>query len=436
MIKHDVKALERIQKARSMLIMQHVFFGSIALRLKLVEAPVGTMATDGVHIFYDKKFVKEHQLQVLVGVVAHEVYHCIYKHHVRFGDRNPELWNVAGDYRINYDLIKAGFKLPDFVLYDEKYAKMTTEEIYSALERDAAKQEQSEQGKPCDDMQGQGNGQGQGKPAEGQQGQKAGNGHDDSQNGAGKPDRAGKGRFEGYSDPGGMGGVVPFKEHGDGTSTAEQAAHWDQVVREAAMIAKAHNAGNVPGFLERVIAEVLTPKVDWKSELRRFTADATQMDYDWCAPDRRFLHGGTILPGLTPDSLSKLVVLLDTSGSITNKLLSEYSAEVTALLDENVVDKVVVLYVDTQVQAVQEFERGDVVKLKPKGGGGTKFASAMRYIADHHEDAKVLIGFTDLLVREFGNEPEMPVIWAVHGTQAHYNAVSMRPPFGECLHVA
>lgn len=445
MKKVNKEALKKVQSARSMLIMRHIFFGSLVLRLKLVEAPVGTMATDGKCIYYDPNFVIKYSQIILVGVLAHEAYHCIYKHHLRMVGKDPEDWNKAGDYRINWDLIQFGFKLPDFILIDAKYKDSTTEEIYHDLMKQ--KQEQQKQGSA---RQGQGqpqNGKGQGsnKPDKGNGKAEGGKGTGKAENGADKPDKGqgaanaegqGDSFAEDFQDPGGMGGVIPPQNANEPAEVAKQDAEWTRVVQQAVNIARAHNAGTLPGHLERLVKEVLSPKVDWKSELRNLVSDSTQSDYDWNAPDRRFLHGSLVLPGLVPDGLSHIVVMVDTSGSIRQDILDQFAAEITAMLDENVVDKITIVYVDTKVQGTQVFERGEIVKLRPLGGGGTKFGSAIKHIDENYSDAKVLIAFTDLIVSDFGNEPSMPVIWAVHGTDAMFKTVKGRIPYGDVIHAA
>src|SRR5690606_16425701 len=115
------------------------------------------------------------------------------------------------------------------------------------------------------------------------------------------------------------------------------------------------------------------PRVPWEQILRRFIDESLVKTYSWMRPNKRFLHTGLVLPGYVSDSVSHIVSVMDTSGSITDKLVEQYAAEKRALLDEGLADKLTVIYADTKVQNVQTFERGDVVQLDPKGGGGTNF---------------------------------------------------------------
>ena len=108
----------RVTRARSQLIMEHAFFGSLAMRLTVVERnDIDTMATDGKFLFYAKKFLDTVTELVLLFVVAHEVLHCALGHNTRRGGRDRERWNKACDYVVNWMLYKAGFTLPNWCLF-------------------------------------------------------------------------------------------------------------------------------------------------------------------------------------------------------------------------------------------------------------------------------------------------------------------------------
>src|SRR5215472_18639611 len=92
----------RIQKARTALLLDHPFFGSLLFRLKgRSSCSIVTMATDGVSLFYNPEFVERLNAAELAGVLAHEVMHPALQHHTRRGDRNQKRWNIACDYAIN-----------------------------------------------------------------------------------------------------------------------------------------------------------------------------------------------------------------------------------------------------------------------------------------------------------------------------------------------
>jgi predicted metal-dependent peptidase len=129
-------AFKKLSTARSQLILNkgHGFWGSLALRLKLVEdESLPTLAVDGRHIFYNPGFVIELSDSLVRSALAHEVMHCVFDHMKRRGDRKPRKWNQAGDYVINLVLQDAGFEIGSNWLLSPAFRDMTADEIYAQL---------------------------------------------------------------------------------------------------------------------------------------------------------------------------------------------------------------------------------------------------------------------------------------------------------------
>ena len=125
----------RIQKARTALLLDHPFFGSLLYRLKDRESrAIKTMATDGVSLLWNPEFVETLTAATLAGTLAHEVMHPALHHHVRRSGRDPKRWNVACDYAINPLLVDAGLSLPEGVLIENRFRGMSAEQIYNLLE--------------------------------------------------------------------------------------------------------------------------------------------------------------------------------------------------------------------------------------------------------------------------------------------------------------
>lgn len=125
---------DQLTRARTQLILDHPFFGTLALRLPLIERPdIPTAAVDGKHIYYNPDFMAKHSAAQTKTIIAHEVFHCVYDHIGRRNDRNPRKWNQAGDYAINLCLVDAGFEPVKDWLYDTAYKDMSADEIYNLL---------------------------------------------------------------------------------------------------------------------------------------------------------------------------------------------------------------------------------------------------------------------------------------------------------------
>jgi hypothetical protein len=86
----------RLQKARTTLLLDHPFFGSLLFRLKGRESrSIKTMATDGISLFYNPDFVDTLNAATLCGVLAHEVLHPGLQHHVRRSRRKVRLRSLS-----------------------------------------------------------------------------------------------------------------------------------------------------------------------------------------------------------------------------------------------------------------------------------------------------------------------------------------------------
>src|SRR6516225_9083256 len=137
---------QRIVKARAALITAHPFFGALALHLQPVTTTsCPRLATDGRHLFYNVEFLDTITSEELKGIIAHEVYHCALKHHTRRNGRDPKEWNQATDLVINPMVLKAGLKLPTWVLLDPQYNGLSAEQVYRIRQQQRQQQQEREE---------------------------------------------------------------------------------------------------------------------------------------------------------------------------------------------------------------------------------------------------------------------------------------------------
>jgi predicted metal-dependent peptidase len=399
------KARKAVIKARTALLIDQPFFGCLALHLALVEVldpnDVDTMAVDGFYMYYHPPFVLGLSEVHLMGVVAHEVFHCCYKHFSRRGQRNPQVWNYAGDYVINADLKKANIKLPEPHLYDAKYDGMGTEEVYARLEQQMAKMP-----KLIINILG-----GKGK------GSKGDNGKDPTGCG-GVIDAGSKNKKDMNGNP-----LVPDKANRD----------WEANVRIAIGVARQKNAGRVPGYLERLVKELEKPKVNWKDQLRDFVDGNMTKEFSWSRPNRRALASGLLLPGMIPDALHHLVNLIDVSGSVSHELARSMVSESAGALDDGVCDRLTVAYFDTGIRTVDEFMRGDLVQAKTVDGGGTNYTQPLQWLSELG-DVSAAVMLTDMCPSTWQLEdPGVPLLWGAFCPEQYLSTINV--PFGRVIHV-
>lgn len=402
----DRAARDKVIRARTNLLVSNGFFGFLAMHLKLIEANEGnglgkeitTMAVDGFCMYYSPEFVHKLSDVECEAVVAHEVEHCCLQHFSRRGSRNPKIWNIAGDFVINDDLITAGFQLPgtpislDMIgnpkykgvkgyLYDPKLKNMNTETIYDLI--------------PFVEVTiNEGTGDG---------------------------------------DPGGMGGV---RDAPSNAKKSEADQNWETSVRVAVQVAAGNNAGQIPGSLKKLIDYLNKPKVSWRELTRRFIDQSLTKDVSWSRLSRRSVSVGALLPGVISDRLQHLVFFVDISGSISFELCRQMVSECAGALDEGTADMITIVYADTDVHHVDTYYKGDMVVAGQYRGGGTAFSNSFKWLADNAPDASCVIYLTDLEVSDFGVDPGIPVMWAVYSPDHHYDQLAQRVPFGQCIHIS
>src|ERR1700739_4242387 len=140
----------RVRKARTALLLDHPFFGSLLYRLKDRESrAVKTMATDGISLLWNPEFVETLTAATLAGVLAHEVMHPALHHHLRRSGRDLKRWNIACDYAIHPLLVDAGLSLPEGVLIENRFRGMSAELIYNLLESEEGSDADSDSDQPA-----------------------------------------------------------------------------------------------------------------------------------------------------------------------------------------------------------------------------------------------------------------------------------------------
>lgn len=428
---------DRMLKARAWLIVNQPFFATLALYLKLVEDDsCESMETDGVELRYSPAYVKQLTDPELRGTFAHEVLHPACQHHTRRNNRDPELWNEACDYVVNPIVLQAGFKLAEGFLYEPAYKGMGAEEVYSRLKSKAQQnntnqnvQSQSNNTSPSvnTNVNTDNKGLTPSPPVAGA-GQGGTQGTSQAPFTSAAPAHARLGKALGQG-----GRVVDAP---GGTSPAVTLAHtteWHRRVRQASAIAS--GAGLLPDALKELVAKYNTPKMDWRDQLRRFIDDKIVVEHSWVHPNKRMLGLGFILPGSRADGISKLGIVMDTSGSINNKLLSKFCSEIESAMDAGSVAEAIIIQCDAKVQHVERFQMGDPIKMEAHGRGGTLFSPALAWFAANEPDVAALIYLTDLDTSDWGIEPACPIMWGSYGLASTIEQRKKRVPFGEVLYI-
>lgn len=361
-------AEQNISKARVQLLQNHAFFACLAMRLQFIPAEIKTAVTDGVALRYNPDYFNSLPTEELSGVIAHSVMHLALLHHTRRANRDSGKWNKAADYAVNPLLHEAGLALPSDALESPEYTGKSAEQVYNML-----------------------------------------------------PDTPPENNPPGDQNDPGMGDV---EDPPPQVNKQEMEAEMKEAISFATVMAR--RAGEMTEGIDRLIQQVLKPKVDWKTALARFIIEIRPSDYTWTKPAKRYVHLGLLLPSLEAPEPGELILMVDTSGSISEEALNRVGAEAKDIADSFHI-ALYVMYIDAKVTGLQHIEPDEPMRLQPKGGGGTDFRPGFDYIETNDLHPKAVVYLTDGCCSSFPDPPEFPVLWTL------FEDMKFDPPFGEVL---
>lgn len=352
-----------MRKARTALVLQHPFFGALALKLRLEEcATIETADVDGVTLRFNPAYTDKLSVAERIGLWGHEVMHCAMGHVWRRGARDGNAWNWACDYAVDPIIQSAGLTVPDATI-NPAWQGWSAEAIYPHVPKGG--------------------------------------------DGAGAPKRKSFGEMR---DP------QPGPGHAAGTPADMAAAEqeWKVAAIQAAHAAKA--AGNLPGALKAMIEDIHAPRLDWRLLLRKFMTARTNSDYRWSPPNRRYLHYGLYLPSLRSEGVGRIAVMIDTSGSVSAAELAAFQAELNAILEDVRPEAVHLIQCDARVNDTAEYRPEDLpLRLTFKGRGGTDFRPPFAWLEREGISPVAAIYLTDLEGPFPAAAPDYPVMWVSTG---------------------
>ena len=172
---------------------------------------------------------------------------------------------------------------------------------------------------------------------------------------------------------------------------------------------KYRNYGNLPAGLAEKLAEILKdmePKFNWRRVLRLFatSSNSSYIKNTIRRPSRRY---GTV-PGIKIKRRNRLLVAIDTSGSIQQEELLEFFSEIYFIWRQGA--EIQIVECDTHIHKTYNYKGTPPVEVH--GRGGTSFEAPMIYgNQEYRPDA--LIYFTDGYASVPKNLPRFPVLWII-----------------------
>src|SRR3989338_5055445 len=403
---------EKIIRERVQLLLHRPFFGHLTLGLELKELSpeelealppeCRTMATDGKHLYYNPAFVSRLDPKVLQTILAHETMHCALGHLWRQEKRKQLKWNYATDYAINLMLKKEGFSIPANCLCDDKFDGMEAEVIYRKLP------DQKPKGSLMDSHD---KWPGDGKKDKGSkdkdQPPQNGNGTEQApQNNSGTENQEPKNGSDNESEP------QPAQSPSSGDEQDRLAKErQDKLIRAATA---ARMQGKLPGTVDRLIQDILEPKLDWKVILRDLITSLTQSDFRLFPVSKRHLWRNIYLPSLYGEKL-EIAVGIDTSGSVSAKEFQEFIAEIRGITEQFVDFTLYLFFSDAEIHdRVTLSPNEEWPEQFPKKDGGTSFIPVINVVSEEYPQVSALVYLTDGAGSYHEYPPEYPVIWVLN----------------------
>ena len=416
-----------IRKAISSLISTNRFFGVLSLRLRVSSGNVDTITGDGVNLVYNPEWVTTAPHDQIKGAIAHIVYACALKHHLRRGERTEQRWNTASRMVTAELLRRENVWVPDHIPSED----LPIEVVYNMLPEELPKGKKdngrNDDGNNPDDAVlpplgieaalGLGD-----ENDESQEGQKSNDGQNGQQDGQDRQDEQdGQDGQDEQSDPPPPGEI---KDAPEGEEESQDKM-WDRASKQAIQIAK--STGDASGNIEQQFENQHKHRRDWRDILLEYMRSSAPMDYSWAHPNRRYIDQGIYLPTLDGQGMGPIVIAIDTSGSVNDDQVNQAFTEMLTVMDEVKPSLIHVIQCDHDIKDVMSFNPDDPpIEITIKGRGGTRFQPVFDYVKEHQLEPEIMIYMTDLEIWEedWPDEPDYPVIWAVENEEqaekAHY----------------
>jgi predicted metal-dependent peptidase len=392
-----VTAQTRIDQARWWALTNQPFYGSLAMSLgDAVDSSIDTACTDGKLIRWNPDFVEKLTDPELRFLLLHETLHCAHQHLWRLPATAKG--NEAGDHEINLTLAAVpGISMPEGGLADPQYQDLSCEEILGRLGDD---DEQDQGGQPGD----QGD---ESQPSQGQQGQGQ----------PGKPDVCGA-----FTQP-----AADASQPGD----QQLRDDWEIRVHQAAQAAQAMGQGDIPGDMQRNLDRMRRQTIDWRREMSDFVRNAISTRNDWSRSARRHAWQPVIYPRRRVDSFGTIIFARDTSGSVDDGTVAEYSALISDCLAETGCEGIVI-DCDSRIQEEYWISPHEGCPLTAQGGGGTDFRPVFNRVDElvaQGQEVSGIVYLTDLNASpsRFPEDSDVATLWM--------STTDQKGPFGRTVRI-
>lgn len=378
--------MNKLQQAITSLIFSEPFYGHLVSKMRISKSDkvpsAGVFITDKINLVYNEEWINNLELIDVVKVLKHECGHILQEHITRakqIGAVNQELhkrFNLATDATIN---------LNDLVPTVEKIGGVTVKSLNDMLQK-MLEEANTKDGKKRTFS----------PLVDGQIAEYYYN----------RINEFAEQNSDILPEGGGMGETL------DDHSTWEQSEGNEEMQKEVAKqainesVKSSGGIGNVPGDVAALVSAMNQNQVNWKQQLRQFYVN-TLKSSKTSTRKKRNRRYGILQPGVKKKPELHLGLCVDTSGSVSDKELEIFWAEMVAISSCNV--KITVIEADCNVQNVYEFNPKKTPEFK--GRGGTAYSEPIKKALDLKVDGIIYFGDGDCA--DTPENPKKPFLWAL-----------------------
>ena len=342
-----MKTADKISKAKAKLLVDYPYFGTLASKLELViNDDIESFKSNGVKLEYREEYLRELELSEIEFILANGAMHSVLAHDMRKNDRSGWLWQMATDIAINDMLLQNGMDMPYGAQYRDRFSGMYAEEIYAELKDDILREDED---------------------------------------------------LEYEAD---AAEDIENKEQQNKEQSQEQLQEeilTEQLLAEEAisLLESKVQIGEAPESIERFFDIAAFTHVDWREELREAIDRYFKDDYMMMPPSKKLLYEGIYLPSNSSTTF-RLVIAVDSSGSVDEEMLNTFLSEVNFIMEHTQNYVIDLLVCDDAIHSHTTFYSGEALAVDLKGGGGTDFRPIFTFVEENFDDVKLLLYFTDL----------------------------------------
>jgi len=167
------------------------------------------------------------------------------------------------------------------------------------------------------------------------------------------------------------------------------------------------------------VKDILESKVDWREALREFVSSfcAEREMSTWRRPSRRWISQDIYMPSSISETVGRMVIAVDTSGSIDDAAVGVFLGSVAKICETVRPEGIDLLYWDNRVRhhetyTPEQFD-GLVKSTRPKGGGGTTPQCIPDYLNANKIKPECCVVLSDGYVDGWGTGWSSPVLWGM-----------------------